>query len=89
MRFLVQHQGGSDGSFDVDYGTNLSRGGLFISTLKPMTPKETLHVHFAPTKDARLVSAFCRVTEVTDEGIAAEFVTLDPEAEQLIAAAIA
>lgn len=89
MRFLVHHQGGSDGSFDVDYGTNLSRGGLFISTLKPMTPKETLHVQFAPKKDAQLVSAFCRVTEVTPQGVSAEFVTLDAEAEQLIAAAIA
>lgn len=89
MRFLVQHQGGSDESSDVDYGTDLSRGGLFISTLKPMTPKETLHVQFAPMKDAQLISAFCRVTQVTAQGVNAEFVALDAEAERLIACAIA
>ena len=45
MRFLVQHQGGTDQSFDVDYATDLSRGGLFISTLKPLEQSSTLHVH--------------------------------------------
>lgn len=88
MSFLVQHQGGTDESFDVDYGTNLSRGGLFISTLKPMTRKSTLHVQFAPKKDAQLVSAFCQVTEVTPNGVSAQFVSLDAEAEQLIASAL-
>ncbi len=88
-RFLVQHQGRIDETFDVDYASNLSRGGLFISTAKPMTPKETLHVQFAPMKDAQLVSAFCQVKEVTPEGVCAEFVSLDAEAERLIASAIA
>jgi hypothetical protein len=89
MRFLVQHQGGTDESFDVDYATNLTRGGLFISTGKLLTPKSTLHVQFAPKKDAQLISAFCQVTDVTPEGVAAQFVSLDEEAEQLIAQACA
>ncbi len=92
-RFLVQHSGGSDdnfdGSFDVDYATNLSRGGLFIATAKPMAPRSTLHVQFAPKKDAQLVSAFCQVTDVQPDGVNAKFVSLDPEAEQLIAQALA
>ena len=88
-RFLVQHQGGTDESFDVDYASNLSRGGLFISTAKPLTPRSTLHVQFAPKKDAQLVSAFCQVMDVTPEGVNAQFVSLDPEAERLIAAALA
>lgn len=89
MRFLVQHQAAADDSFDVDYATQLSLAGLFISTQKPLEPKATLHVQFAPKKDARLVSAFCRVQEVTEQGVRAEFVGLDPEAEQLIVAALA
>jgi len=89
MRFLVQHQGGSDESFDIDYASNLTRGGLFISTHKALAPKSTLLVQFAPKKDAQLVSAFCQVMNVTDEGVNAQFVSLDAESEQLIAQALA
>lgn len=89
MRFLVQHQASVGDSFEVDYATNLSPGGLFISTQRPLEPKATLHVQFAPKKDAQLVSAFCRVQEVTAHGVRAEFVSLDPEAHQLIVAALA
>lgn len=89
MRFLVQHQGGTDESFDVDYATDLSRGGLFISTLKPLAQSSTLHVQFAPKKDAQLVSAFCQITDVRPDGVSARFVSLDPESELLIAQAIA
>jgi len=89
MRFLVQHQATVDDAGDVDYATDLSRGGLFISTQKTFEPKATLHVQFSPKKDAQLVSAFCRVKEVTPLGLHAEFIGLDAEAEQLIAAAIA
>lgn len=87
MRFLVQHSMAADDVVDVDYAS-LSLGGLFISTKKSISPKSTLHVQFAPKKDAQLVSAFCSVKEVRPDGIAAEFVALDPEAEQLIAAAL-
>jgi hypothetical protein len=87
MRFLVQHQ--VNDSVDVDYASSLSLGGLFISTTKPIAAKATLHVQFAPRRDARLVSAFCRVKEVRPDGISAEFVSLDAEAEQLISAALA
>jgi hypothetical protein len=87
MRFLVQHQ--VNDSVDVDYASSLSLGGLFISTTKPIAAKATLHVQFAPRRDAQLVSAFCRVKEVRPDGISAEFVSLDAEAEQLISAALA
>lgn len=88
-RFLVQHQAAVDDAVDVDYASELSRGGLFISTTKLLAPKATLHVQFAPKKDAHLVSAFCRVKEVRADGIAAEFVSLDAESELLIAQALA
>ncbi len=88
-RFLVQHQGGGDDSFDVDYASNLSPDGLFISTAKPFAPKATLHVQFAPKKDAQQVSAFCQVTDVTAEGVVAQFVSLDADAQRLIASALA
>ena len=89
MSFLVQFQASVDDGFQVDYGSQLSRGGLFISTKLAIEPKATLHVQFAPRRDARLVSAFCRVKEVTAGGVSAEFVGLDPESEQLIISALA
>lgn len=87
-RFLVQHQSTVDEAFDVDYATDLSRGGLFIATTKPMAPRATLHVQFAPRKDAQLVSAFCQVTHVTPQGVGAQFLSLDAEATRLIDAAL-
>ncbi len=87
--FLVQHQAHAHDSLEVDYARDLSRGGLFIATRKPMSPSSTLHVQFAPRKDAQLVCAFCRVTHVTPEGVGAEFVGLDAEAVRLIDAAVA
>ncbi len=88
MRFLVQHQAAVDDAAEVDYASDLSRGGLFISTNKPLTTKSTLHVQFAPRKDAQLISAFCQVTDVTPDGVTAAFLNLDDEAAQLIASAL-
>lgn len=87
MRFLVQHQGGPDQSLEVDYG-HLSSSGLFISTARPLVQRDTLHVQFAPKKDAQLVSAFCQVTEVTPHGVKASFVSLDAESQELIDSAL-
>lgn len=87
--FLVQHQAQADDAYDVDYATRLSREGLFIATRKAMAPRSTFHVQFAPKRDARLVSAFCRVTQVTPEGVDAEFVNLDAESARLLDAALA
>lgn len=89
VRFLVQHQSTADETFDVDYATDLSKGGLFIATRKPLPREATLHVQFAPKKDARLVSAFCRVTHVTPSGVGAEFISLDADSAQLLDAALA
>lgn len=89
MRFLVQHQSHADEGFEVDYATDLSRGGLFIATRKSLSPQATVHVQFSPGKDARLVSAFCRVTHVTPAGVGAQFVALDADSAQLIDAALA
>jgi hypothetical protein len=87
--FLVQHQAQADDAYDVDYATRLSKRGLFIATRKPMAPRATFHVQFSPKRDARMVCAFCRVTEVTAEGVDAEFVNLDAESAQLLDAALA
>lgn len=87
MRFLVQHQGGRDQSLQVDYG-QLSPSGIFISTGRPLAQRDTLHVQFAPKKDAQLVSAFCQVTEVTPHGVRASFVSLDRESQELIDSAL-
>ncbi|MGV3620073.1 MAG: PilZ domain-containing protein [Archangium sp.] len=89
MRFLVQHQAAVDDAADVDYASDLSRGGLFINTSKPLTKKSTLHVQFAPRKDARLISVFCQVTDVTPQGVTAQFLDLDEESKDLISASLA
>ncbi|MBL9039394.1 MAG: PilZ domain-containing protein [Archangium sp.] len=89
VRLLVQHQSSTDDTFDIDYASELSRGGLFINTRKSVAKHATLHVQFAPKKDSQLVSAFCRVTHVGPQGIGAEFVCLDAESERLIDAALA
>ncbi len=88
MRFLVQHQAAVDDAAEVDYASDLSRGGLFIATSRPLAKRSTLHVQFAPRKDAQLISAFCQVTDVTPQGVTAAFVNLDAESEQLIASAL-
>ncbi len=89
VRLLVQHQSSVDGGIDVDYATDLSKGGLFLATQKPLPPQSTLHVQFAPAKDARLVSAFCRVTHVTPAGVGTEFINLDVDSAKLLDAALA
>lgn len=88
VRLLVQHQVAAGESFEIDYATDLSLGGLFIETRKPFTPDTTVHVQFAPGRDSLLVSAFCRVTHVSTEGIGAEFISLDTESAKLIDAAL-
>lgn len=88
VRLLVQYQVASGENFDIDYATDLSRGGMFIATTKSFSPESTLHVQFAPKRDSQLVSAFCRVTHTSKAGIGAQFVSLDAEAEKLIAAVL-
>jgi hypothetical protein len=84
MTVLVQHQATLTSPQRVDWATNLSRSGLFIHTALPAEPGTTVHVQFAPQKDTRLVSAYCRVARVTPNGMGAEFVQIDPEAQALL-----
>jgi hypothetical protein len=85
VRFLAQHQAGVDGEVEVDYVSDVSRSGLFIETRRVPSLASTLHVQFAPMKDASLVSAFCRVARVTPRGIGVEFLSLDAAGQALIA----
>lgn len=89
VRLLVRHQSDGEVSPVVDYASDLSHGGLFIHTDRAVRPDDTLHVEFAPLRDARLVVAFCRVARVTAQGIGAEFVQLDDESKGALAAALA
>jgi hypothetical protein len=84
VRLLVQHQAGERTPV-VDYATDVSRGGLFVRTRHLPGRDETVHVQFAPAKDARTVEAFCRVARVTEEGFGAAFVALDDGAQGLLA----
>lgn len=84
VRILVQHHETTDAPYEVDYATDLSSGGLFIKTHRAPTPGSTIHVQFAPAKDARMVEAFCRVARVTAQGVAAQFVQMDPASVELL-----
>ncbi len=89
QRLLVQHTGSVEGGFEVDYATQVTAAGLFIHTDKPVPQNSTLHVQFAPARDARLVSGFARVTQVLPHGFSAQFIGLDGDAAQLITQALA
>ena len=89
VRFLVQHQLGPEEGLEVDYVKDLSQSGLFIQTQRELKKDSTLLVHFSPQRDSRLVSAFCKVTRVTADGVGAEFVNLDPHASTLISQTLA
>src|SRR4051812_4214813 len=84
VRILVQHHETTDAPFEVDYATDLSTGGLFIKTNATPPPGSTIHVQFAPAKDARMIEAFCRVARVTPQGVAAQFVEMDPTSIELL-----
>ena len=84
VRILVQHHENTDAPYEVDYATDLSTGGLFIKTHTAPTPGSTIHVQFAPAKDARMVEAFCRVARVTEQGVAAQFVQMDASSTELL-----
>lgn len=89
VTLLVQHQATSDGSFEVDYATNLSQSGVFIRTAKNVAQGSTLEVSFSPKKDARLIQASGRVARVTPDGLAVEFVRMDAESASLLRKALA
>ena len=84
VRILVQHHENTDAPYEVDYATDLSTGGLFIKTHLAPAPGSTIHVQFAPAKDARMVEAFCRVARVTPQGVAAQFVQMDASSTELL-----
>ena len=84
VRILVQHHENTDAPYEVDYASDLSTGGLFITTHTAAPLGSTIHVQFAPAKDARMVEAFCRVARITPTGVGAEFVQMDPASSQLL-----
>ena len=84
VRILVQHHENTDAPYEVDYASDLSTGGLFISSRTFAPLGSTIHVQFAPAKDARMVEAFCRVARVTPTGVGAEFLQMDPASTELL-----
>lgn len=84
VRILVQHHENTDAPYEVDYASDLSTGGLFIKTQNMVPLGTTIHVQFAPAKDARMVQAFCRVARITPNGVGAEFLQMDPASTALL-----
>ena len=85
VRILVQHHENTEAPYEVDYASDLSTGGLFIKSHIEAPLGSTIHVQFAPAKDARMVEAFCRVARVTPTGVGAEFVQMDTASIALLA----
>jgi uncharacterized protein (TIGR02266 family) len=74
----------------VEYATDLSEGGLFIRTQQTAKKGTTLTVSFAPSANApKEVEARGRVVRVTKEGMAIEFIELDPDSRLLLSYALA
>lgn len=88
LRILVKHGEEPDGPFDIDYATDVSHSGLFISTARSLPKNATFHVQFSPTRDSRVVSGFCRVTRLAPDGFGAEFLDLDVESRSIMQAAL-
>ncbi|MBX7100623.1 MAG: PilZ domain-containing protein [Myxococcaceae bacterium] len=84
VRLLVQHQTEPESAFEVDYAVDLSQGGLFLQTSRALEPNSTLHLQFAPARDARVIECFCRVARVTPDGVGAAFLQLDDGASALL-----
>jgi uncharacterized protein (TIGR02266 family) len=84
VNLLVQHQSTLSAPEQVDYATDLSQGGLFIHTATPAEKGAVVQVQFAPQRDSRLISAYCRVARVTPRGMGAEFVQMDSESQALL-----
>jgi uncharacterized protein (TIGR02266 family) len=75
---------------DVEYATDLSEGGLFIRTRDTAKPGTTLQVAFSPGQNSsKEVEARGRVVRVTKEGMAIEFIELDPDSRILLGYALA
>ena len=80
----MKHSEAPTGQFDIDYATDVSHSGLFISTAKSLPKNATFHVQFSPTRDSRVVSAFCRVARLAPDGFGAEFIGLDLESKAIM-----
>jgi hypothetical protein len=88
VSFLVQHQTSPILGYQLDYVTNLSEGGLFISSRAAPDLQATVHIQFVPVRHGSLVSTFARVTHVTPQGFGAQFMGLDAETELMIRQAL-
>jgi hypothetical protein len=65
--------------------TDLSQGGAFIETRHPPMRGSRLWLS-VPLADGNELNSYVEVTRVTNRGVGARFVRLDPDAAQLIAA---
>ena len=84
VNLLVQHQSTLTAPEQVDYATDLSQCGLFIHTANPPEKGSVVQVQFAPQRDSRMITAYCKVTRVTSGGMGAEFVQMDSESQALL-----
>ena len=84
MQFLVQHMTVDGVEVHFDYASDLSIGGLFLTTEKPLPAATRFQVQFSPTKDERIVSADCVVTHSKRGGMGVQFQGIDADSVKLI-----
>jgi len=91
VSLLVQYRFNSLEDFLAEYATNLSPGGIFITTDTPSPVGSMLHLQFSLKDGSRLIEGMGRVAHVKRDasgqarGMGVEFVQFDEATLALIA----
>ncbi|MBL8957128.1 MAG: TIGR02266 family protein [Myxococcaceae bacterium] len=91
MSLLVQYRFNSFEDFLAEYSVNISPGGMFIRTDKPLEEGSMVYLQFSLKDGSRLIEGMGRVVRVNPPGVkdrvagmGIEFVNFDEESMQLI-----
>ncbi len=91
LSLLVQYRFNSFEDFLAEYSVNISPGGMFIKTDKPLEEGATVYLQFSLKDGSRLIEGMGRVVRVNPPGVkdripgmGIEFVNFDDDSMQLI-----
>ena len=91
LQLLVQYRFNSFEDFLADYSANISPGGMFIHTDKPLEEGSMVYLQFSLKDGSRLIEGMGKVVRVNPPGVkdrvagmGVEFVSFDEESMALI-----
>lgn len=91
LSLLVQYRFNSFEDFLAEYSVNISPGGMFIKTDKPLDEGAMVYLQFSLKDGSRLIEGMGRVVRVNPAGVkdripgmGVEFVNFDEESMTLI-----